>query len=167
MEAHYEEHTPLVAVATAMSEYEATMGRLYEEYAKLFPEGKEFWEGLAKDEEQHSMWLQSFPDFALVDAAEGRTWRFPLRKIKDMAAEVEVLLTRAKNGDVSHRAALESAVELELGMIEGDYFKLLHATDDDVAEVLAEIESQTRRHHERVKEALRTAGNASSETDEK
>ena len=112
------------------------------------------------------MWLQSFPDFALVDAAEDRTWRFPLRKIKDMAAELEVLLARAKNGDVSQRVALEGAVELELGMIEGDYFMLLRATDDAVADVLAEVESQTRQHHERVKKALREADNVSSGTDE-
>jgi hypothetical protein len=133
--------------------FERAISALYATFAEEFPEHKDFWERLAADEEQHALWLESFPD--LLEATDARpSGLLPSRREMNEGLDfVEHEALHAASNDIDHSWALKTAGFLEISYSERDFPGFLIGGSDAVRDLLHKILTDEREHIRLINEA--------------
>lgn len=138
----------------AMIDHERVISRLYSVYAKRFPDYKDFWSNLSREETEHAACL----DFLGQKVKDGSglivVERFSLAALDASIKYVESLIEKASDADFELINALSLAFHLEEAMIEKDYFEAFEGDSPQVVRVLDLLAAETRKHSLKIKEAL-------------
>ena len=137
-----------------LKEHELAIGRLYQAYARRFPDQQEFWTNLSQDEQQHAQWLavlrrevERSPSSLIVD-------RFPAAAIEHSLRYVNTLIDGAGRSDLTAVNALSNALHLEEALLENRYFEVFCTDSAEIGSTLARLAHATRSHFEQVRHAL-------------
>lgn len=133
-----------------LREHERAIGRLYAAYAGRFPEEREFWLGLSREEDQHAKWLDSLQSRVDEDPSSLVADRFPTAAIELSLAYVNRLTGNADSSDLTRVNALSVAVDLERALLEHKYFEVFTTNDPHIKRTLQMLEQSTQTHLRKV-----------------
>jgi len=146
-----------VEITRLLAENEAVISLLYRAYAERFPSYENLWLALADEEKNHADWLRRLSleiEAGMTHVDEGR---FKPRPIEIMREYIGDQLRRAQAEDLTLMDALSTALDIELGLLERDYFKIFQTDSPTVKQTLMNLEGATGEHIKQVREAWETA----------
>ncbi len=142
------------SVLELLIEHELAVKRLYEVFAVLFADRRDFWQGLARDEQGHADRLERLrPQSTEV----GRFWLdsgLRPQAVKSSIAYVESQKARAQEGRLRLLQALAIAKDLENALIEDEFSKLSGPVNVEIGSVLEDLAAETDGHRRTLAEAL-------------
>jgi len=140
-----------------LAENEAVISLLYRAYAQRFPSHENLWLALADEEKNHADWLRRVSleiEAGMTHVNEGR---FKQRPIEIMREYIGDQLRRAQQDNLTLTDALSTALDIELGLLERDYFKISETDPATVKHTLSDLKSATEEHIKQVREAWEAA----------
>ncbi len=140
-----------------LAENEAAISRLYRAYAERFPSHGNLWLALADEEKSHANWLQKLSLEVEVGMTRINEGRFKPRPIEIMREYIEDQLMRAREEGLTLMDALSTALDIELGLLERDYFRIFETDSPTVKYSLMNLEGATEEHIKQVREAWEAA----------
>jgi hypothetical protein len=133
-------------VIKLLAEHEKAISHLYKEYARKFPEQKDFWSKIAAEEIEHASWI-----FKLKEG------RFKTEAIETSLEYVKSQITEAQNNKISAKNALSVARDLESGLIEKKFFEVFEPDCREIKQVLLDLAAATREHYNRIEKVWKEA----------
>ena len=149
--------TPLekqLIVLNTLAELEESVGRLYEAYAALFPDYRQFWSGLVDEEKQHAVWVRELRALVEKGAAKFTENRFNVFAIQAYINYLKEELEKAKGRTLVN--ALSIASYIEESLMEHNYFEVIDGDSEELKQTLRNLAGATQDHIERVRAALNT-----------
>jgi len=136
---------------TLLERQELMLAELYEAFAQTFPKHTEFWTGLAKEEQRHAQLIAKLREASqkgVVVFDEGKMKTYTLQAFID---NLEKILVRAKNKEISLASAFAFAVDFENSLIEKNVFANFNAITEKAQGVLKVLQAETLNHMDRIK----------------
>ena len=141
---------------TKLSELEESVGRLYEVYAGLFPDYKEFWLSLVGEEKQHARWIHELHSYVVQGSATFNDDRFNVVAIRAFVKYLNDELGKATMRERSLLNALSISQYIEESLIEQKYFEIVIGDSPKLKQILTSLATDTQNHIKKVREALNT-----------
>ncbi len=143
-----------------LREHEKAIGRLYEAYARRFPQDGEFWLILAQEEQQHAGWIELLQTKVEDDPSAMIVNRFPAAAINYSLHYLSRLTEDAQQPSLTPINALSAALDIEQALLENKYFEVFTSDSAAIQRLLHLLTQATRAHLEKVRSALHnhTAG---------
>lgn len=134
--------------------HEELVGSLYGVYAEKFPDLTDFWKKIASDERGHAGMLKGLRTRIAGGVVAFNRDKFPAQAIILSIEYVEKLIGAAKNTDVPLLGALNTALDIEDGFIEKEYYKVVEGDSEEISELFTRIAGEERRHRDEIKGRL-------------
>lgn len=136
-------------VIELLIENEQLVCELYKQFAKKFPENKDFWESIASDETKHIAFLKDTLNRKITFNERSMS----RNHIKNMISHIETLLVKVGKGrEFSQSDAVNEALNIENSMVEMKFFEPFRKQDGTIDSQISVVESDTRKHYDRLKE---------------
>jgi len=131
-----------------MLKQEAMLAKLYQAFAKKFPEHEALWNKLAREEEKHAGWVEQ-----LHVASQKKVVLFTEGRIKSQALEtfvqgLEEKIERAEADGYNVRQALVCTIDLERTLIEKEVFSHFVGITEKASNVMKFLAKETKEHLE-------------------
>ena len=133
-----------------LAEHEKAIGQLYKEYARKFPEQKDFWSKIAAEEIKHASWIFKLRSQTEEGSLYFKEGRFKTEAIKTSLEYLKSQITEAQNKKISAKNALSVARNLESGLIEKKFFEVFEPDCREIKQVLLDLAAATREHYNRI-----------------
>lgn len=143
-----------LAVLSKMSELEESIGRLYEAYAEVFTDYRQFWLSLANEEKQHAEWVNNFHtviENGKVTFGENRFNSIAIQKFLDYLKEEMGKASRRERTLIN---ALSIALYIEESLLESKYFEVISGDSRELKDTLSNLANATQRHITRVRDVF-------------
>jgi rubrerythrin len=137
-------------ILDALKEHELAIAGLYEVYAEVFSDWKDFWIGLANDEREHADWIAALGAEVASGAESFVGGRFRVQAVEHSIGYVRQLAAAASEPDLILINALSIALQLERGLLEKKYFKVFAGDSAETKKALALLTEGTRTHYEKL-----------------
>ena len=141
-----------LATLNELAELEESIGRLYEAYAMLFPDYRQFWSGLVEEEKEHAVWLRELRSYVVKGTAKFSENRFNIFAIQAYINYLKDELDKAKGRALVN--ALSIALYIEESLMEHKYFEIVDGDSKELKQTLSNLANATQSHIERVRNAL-------------
>lgn len=134
--------------------HELAIKKLYELYASVFPEKRDFWLKIAGEEGRHSEWIRALRSKIRLESWLASDLQVTPQAVKSSIAHAEA--QHAKTRDVKFTAlkALAVARDIESALVEKHLKRLLPSTPSSIASVITRLISETEKHRNAIIEAL-------------
>lgn len=136
-----------------LKEHEKLIGRLYASYAHRFPQDRDFWLGLSKEEQEHAGWIEFLQERMEQEPAILIVNRFPIAAISHSIDYVNKLIDQADRVGLTPIKALSAALDIERGLLENRYFEVFASDSAEVRRILELLAQGIAAHLERVRRA--------------
>lgn len=130
---------------------EALISELYGMYSQQF-QNKKFWKDLSEEEILHYEWIQSFSKYSDDFKIEIDNFRISAPKIEECISTAKHMIFNAT--ETSLEQALKNALLIESDLVEENYFSAFKSTRSSIEELLRQLESDTHRHINIIKQEL-------------
>src|SRR4030042_7206429 len=129
-------------------EHEETISKLYDAYAKKFPEFKTFWATLSFEESDHAKKIREL----IEERKEGHV-AFVSEKYDSKAIEASIdyltqQISRLQTEDVSLINALSVALNIEKAIIDGKVFEAFKGHTQKARELIRELAKSVMDHYQ-------------------
>ncbi|MFW6011900.1 MAG: ferritin family protein [Desulfosalsimonas sp.] len=137
-------------VLELMIKQESLLAKLYGLFAEQFPEHREVWKELNREEENHANWLRQ-----LYDAGEKSIILFNDVRVKTPALRTYVahlghLIERAEKKELTLDRAVAYTLDFEKSLIEKNVFSHFDSASEKARSVLNRLRSETENHIKRI-----------------
>ena len=143
-------------VVQLLSDHENLIGRLYREYARLFPHHRELWEACAREETAHAQMVLTFHEL-LKTGELTFTGRFNAAALKTSMSYISQQIERAQEGLLAPKEAYSIALSIESGLLENRYFDAFTGDTASFVNLRKTLVEETRRHRDRIQDHLKTS----------
>jgi hypothetical protein len=134
---------------------EMSTARIYGKFKDLFPQCREFWEGLETDEERHAQFYVIGDYFKFIGNRSPEQFDPPALDLVERSIEfLEALNKRIDSEAISLEQALEMALAMERLQVESCLFEIESGGDDSVVESFRKILVDEEAHYDKVKEFM-------------
>jgi len=142
-----------IEIIELLAEHEKAISQLYKEYARKFPEQKDFWSRIAEEEIEHASWIFKLRSQAEEGSLYFKEGRFKTEAIETSLEYVKSQIAEAQNKKISAKNALSVARDLESGLIEKRFFEVFEPDCREIKQVLLDLAAATREHYNRIEKA--------------
>jgi len=139
-----------IEIIELLAEHEKGISRLYQEYARKFPEQKDFWSKIAREEIEHASWIFKLRSKAKEGLLYFKEGRFKIEAIKTSLEYLKSQIAEAQNNKISAKNAVSVARDIESGLIEKKFFEVFEPDCREIKEVLLDLAAATREHYNRI-----------------
>lgn len=128
--------------------------KLYLLYARDFSEHRKDWEKIAAEEKEHAAALRELSEqFCHKDSfARVSPYGYSILNYAKHFLDCQIKLVQKHK--INSRQALNTAIRLELSLVERRTFDIFTPASDDIAKVLSRLNRETEKHAERLKKLL-------------
>lgn len=136
----------MINILNLLAENERLVADLYQAYAKLFPDYRDFFSGLAKDELQHASWIERLSEEAEKGSVTVDLNRF---KKETLAIYRDYLSQEIRNAGGKGAAlanALGTTLYIETSLIEMRFLQIFQAEKPEPKKILAALEASMKEH---------------------
>jgi len=134
--------------------HELAIKQLYEEFAAMFTNRKDFWQRLAEDEQRHADTLEMLRSEPSINTLLLHESQIKPQAIALSIGYVESQTERAQKGNFNLLQALSIAKDLETALLEKQFSKLSDFASKEMRAILVNLAAETERHRNAVVEAL-------------
>lgn len=141
-----------------LKEHELAIAGLYEVYAEVLVEWKDFWIELANDEREHADWIAALGAEVANGTESLVAGRFRVQAVEHSIGYVRQLAAAASEPDFILINALSIALQLERGLLEKKYFEVFAGDSAEAKKTLTMLAESTRAHHEKIHKFWKESG---------
>jgi rubrerythrin len=134
-------------IVLELAENELAVHDLYKHYAKTFPDLKDFWDHIAKDEMDHCETLKELNDLQINGEVVIDNNRFQIEAIESARRYLQEKIAE-QNPNLGE--ALLNARKIEDSLLEKDVFKIFETDSPVLKSALGFINQETKKHLEAV-----------------
>ncbi len=142
-----------IEITGKLAQNEETLGKLYSVYADKFPDYREFWLEIGKDESKHRATIRQLQDEVEKGRLTIKPYRFNVTAIKHQIQHVEDEIKKAALISYSVTNALSAALNFETSLLEFKYFEVFDTFSPEIQNKIAAIAEDTKRHAIKVRDA--------------
>jgi len=135
-----------------LAKNEQAVARLYRAYADRFSEYKDFWFGLAIEEEDHASELHKLREVSDKGSLYLSQDRFNIAAINTFSRYLEEESAPDRVEELSLINALSIAVYIEESIIEHKFFDVFETDSVELRHILLNLAAETKRHLEQVRQ---------------
>jgi rubrerythrin len=145
-----------------LEEQENQASRLYAIYAIRFPEQRDLWERMSRDEVNHARWINGIRK--AVDRGEAVVNPDVLRieEVRKLAKILADQIARTEQAVLLPADAIRAAAEIEGSMLEESFPRVFESKREKIRKLLTRLQDETARHSKQVAELLEKYGKAVS-----
>ena len=133
-------------VSRLLIRHELGLKKLYEVFANMFQNHKDFWLAIAADEQKHADWLSElFSNATIFNWFRSESQLKP-QALKASLAHIEHQIAGAEEGAFNLLHALSIARDFESALLERQFPQLTESAPKEIKPVLMNIINDTRRH---------------------
>ena len=147
-----------IEIIELLAEHEKEISRLYQEYARIFPEQKDFWSKIVREEIEHANWIFKLRSKIKEGSLYFEEGRFKTDAIKTSIEYIKNQITKAQNNKISIKNALSVARDIESGLIEKKFFEVFEPDCREIKQVLLDLAAATREHYNRIEKVWKETG---------
>jgi rubrerythrin len=140
-------------IIQALAINEELVSQLYGLYSQKFPEYKEFWGQLVKEEISHAALIREL----YSQVGDGELYfseKFSLAAIETFSAYLRDLLSQAQNKEILFVSALSQALDIERALIEKQYFDFFETDSVTLRHMLLTLKNDLERHAQMISDLL-------------
>lgn len=140
-----------VSYIAALRENELRAAALYDLFARKYPSAGGFWLELAGEERAHAEVLRQIS--GLVETGRmfmKRPGGFSLADVKQSIEWMDKLMEVFLHEGMDMKAALDSALRVEMDMVESGFFEIAGSNDPEMAAEFTALKEHTKRHIEKI-----------------
>ena len=138
-----------------MIEAEHAIEKFYSACAACFPENRQFWQGLGKEESAHAALLMG-----MVQALRKKPEAFsigklsPLTAIQTAVGRVYASLAKLNAGSLTEKNALLFAYEFESTTLEREYWEVIQTTNPDLRAAFLKLREAGGDHRDQIRNQM-------------
>jgi hypothetical protein len=137
-----------------LEEHEAVIASLYEAFAKCLPEMTGLWSTLVGEEKTHASWLKALRHKLETEGGLLDRKSFNAAAVQTSIDYVTRIIARTASEPFTPMKALTIALDLEISLIEKDFFRILATDTAAVRQLFEELKRQTAAHQKRLEDQL-------------
>jgi rubrerythrin len=137
-----------------LARHEATVGDLYQEYSKKFPEHKEFWLRLNREEQKHAQAVRDLLPKVNDGTIKIAPDRFKKEVIEGATSRVISWIKEARGGNTDMVDALANALVIENSLVEKTYYLLYENDSEEMKKTFSMLVEASREHRKKVVQLL-------------
>lgn len=145
-----EDHLNIIEL---LAQHEEVIGKLYAFYAERFLDYEQFFLGLVEDEGKHAQWIRAVKDKVKEGSVIVNENRFPVETIQESIKDINNLITKAEELDVTLEEALHTTTKIEKGMIDRHFFEAFEGDPSALKNLLTSLRTGTEHHYQIAYEA--------------
>lgn len=135
-------------------QHELAIGKLYELFAEVLPEHRDFWAQMRDEEQKHADCLQG-----LSSQESLKMWTMTDSKFKGLAIRssldyLERQMARLRTAPIGLREALSIAGDIEEALIEKQFVSMNMSGPPEIRNVMRTLVADTQRHRRMIGEKL-------------
>ena len=139
-------------IIALLAKQELLVAEIYRFFSGLFPETRDFWDTLSKEEMDHATWMEY-----LYKKAQAGTVRFSEDKMKTYTVETFVnflndTLTKIKERAPTVQGAFSIALDIEKSLLIRRVFDHFHSSDRELAGLLLDLRRKMKDHRTKIEE---------------
>ena len=147
----------LLNILDGARELELALSQLYGKCAEAWPEGKDLWQRLSRDEELHARYMKK-----MVELVKSTPDAFELNPSFKSAASATFLkyvasvLGKVDSQSVTHDAMLVIARDIEQALLDAKYSGLVKTRNAEYRALLTQLIKDTEGHRDSLAQKIRT-----------
>ena len=148
----------LLNILDAMRELELALSQLYGKCAEAWPEGKDLWQKLSRDEELHAQYMKE-----MAELVKSNPSAFELNPSFKSAASamfikyVASVVGKVDSQSVTHDTMLLMARDIEQALLEAKYSGLVKTRNAEYRALLTQLIKDTEGHRDSLAQKIRAA----------
>ncbi len=131
-----------------MLRQETLLATLYQIFAQKFPEYKQLWHKLAKEEQKHANWIEQLHVASEKKVVHFREGRVKPSHLETFVHSIEKKIKQAEANDFNARQALVCTIDLERSLIEKEVFLHFIGITEKARGVMTSLAQETKEHQE-------------------
>lgn len=132
---------------------EESARELYTIFVQRFPEHKDLWEEMAKEEQQHVGLIRTLGASVASDEARYNPDKFEPEEIQKTLVWMKEQIAKARSKEkMTFKEALKISLDMEERVSEKTYFEAFEGTTEGVKEFIAGIVNSQDNHRDKIKE---------------
>lgn len=139
-------------IIRVLRQHELMLSSLYETFARLLPEMRDFWQTIAKEERAHAEVLELLASRLSSKVVQVDRTKFTYAGIQSAITFLSGRISRYCEEGVTRETALNAAIDAEHGALEKEYFSLFKTKDPEMLAEFEELASHTRAHQKRLED---------------
>lgn len=148
-----------IEILEALIKNEEKLGELYQIYSEKFPNYKNFWLDLARDEISHAAWIRKLSEKTKEGSVYFDEKRFNIEAINTYSQEVVKRISEAKFSKMSIVSALSTAYYFEIAFIERKFFEVFEGDSVELKHTLKALNNACINHSNKVSKKLNALKN--------
>ena len=137
----------VVHVMNDMVALELALADLYRACAEQFPEDKNFWLAIQRQEELHAQFIRKLVDLVSAHPQEFKFGRpFNSVAIKTIQASVESYADQIRKGQIPRQRAVFIAKDIENSVLEANYREIVTTENIEFQQTIDQIAKDTLAH---------------------
>jgi hypothetical protein len=137
-------------IIVLLTHQELRIAELYRFYASLFPDLREFWTDLSKDQMEYATWLEYFYKKSDEGAAQFQEGKVKTYTVESFVKYLEDNIAKVKEKAPTPPAAFRLALDIENSLMIKRVFDSFQSADRELANVLATLRDKKKDHLKRL-----------------
>jgi rubrerythrin len=129
---------------------ELLVAELYRFFAGLYPDLREFWTDMAREELEHATWLEYLLNKARTGAVIFREEKIRTYTVESCLKYVEESLAKVKERAPLPKAAFSLALSLENSLLLKRIFNHFQSADPELSALLTGLQTKLESHRRRI-----------------
>lgn len=137
-----------------MIQQESLLAELYSTFGNKFTMYQDFWDSLAQEENLHAEWIKKLwqaQDDNHAVFEEGKVTTYTL---KTYIEHIERIIDKAKNDEFDMKTATKTALDLEMSLIEKNYFSRFQFDNPKYEWIMDRLQNETTTHIQKVRDLI-------------
>jgi hypothetical protein len=136
------------------TQQELLIAEIYRFFAGLFPNRRDFWEELARDEMEIATWVEYFYKKATTDEVRFEEGKIKTYTVESFIKYLEDNLAKVRIKAPTLAAAFSIAQNIENSLLVRRVFDLFQSSDPAMLSLLKDIRSKRSEHRRRIEDAV-------------
>jgi hypothetical protein len=136
-----------------LTQQELLTAEIYRFFAGLFPEHRDFWENLAREEMEHATWVEYFYKKAATDTVLFEEGKIKTYTVESFIKYLQDNLAKVKEKAPTLQEALALALGIENSMLVRRVFDMFVSSDPETMTILRDLRAKLKDHRKRVEDA--------------
>jgi len=135
-----------------LNRQELLIAELYRFFASLFPENREFWTDLCREELEHAEWVEYLYKKTQTDSVVFREEKLKSYTVETYVKYLEGHLAKVKEKAPTLEAAFSLALNIEKSLLVQKVFDHFQSSDKEMAILLKNLQDRMRDHRKHIEQ---------------
>ena len=130
--------------------HELNLETMYQQFAKSYPDHRQFWSQLAREEAMHVKWVTSLARHYMDGHIRPSDFKLKHQAVKTSISHLEKQTEASKNGELTLLNAVSIALDIEKSMIDKKFFQIFDLSDTRLERTRSGLEKETTKHRQKL-----------------